>query len=116
MIGQVLRGAKEEDAVVIAGDSNDWRNLLVPGIASDAGFHVARLPEHRGAGPRTYPSRRPLTSLDKILYREPVQVRHVACLVDDRTRRASDHLPLVADLHVPTPAKRAREGTASSKA
>ena len=102
LIAQVLKGARRTDAVVIAGDSNDWRNLLVPGVASQDGFHVARLPEHRSAGPRTYPSRRPLTSLDKILYREPVQVKHVACVLDDRTRRASDHLPLVADLPVPT--------------
>jgi endonuclease/exonuclease/phosphatase family metal-dependent hydrolase len=114
LIAQVLRGARKDDHVVIAGDSNDWRNLLAPGVASDAGFHVARLPEHRGGGPRTYPSRRPLTSLDKILYREPVQVRHVACVVDDRTRRASDHLPLVADLHVPTTAAARREATTSA--
>jgi endonuclease/exonuclease/phosphatase family metal-dependent hydrolase len=115
LLAQVLRGARKEDAVVIAGDSNDWRNLLVPGIASREGFHVARLPDHRAGGPRTYPSRRPLSALDKILYREPVQVKHVACVLDDRTRFASDHLPLVADLHVPSrharrPAERAEAG------
>jgi endonuclease/exonuclease/phosphatase family metal-dependent hydrolase len=103
LLSQVLRGAAKDDPVVVAGDSNDWRNLLVPGIASQYGFHLARLPDHRAGGPATYPSRRPLTALDKILYRDPVQVRHVACVLDERTRSASDHLPLVAELHAPSP-------------
>jgi endonuclease/exonuclease/phosphatase family metal-dependent hydrolase len=103
LLAQVLRGTKKDDPVVIAGDSNDWRNLLVPGIASQHGFHVARLPDQRACGPATFPSRRPLTALDKILYRDPVQVRHVACVLDERTRSASDHLPLVADLHAASP-------------
>ncbi len=101
LLDHLVAEASEADAVVIAGDWNDWGNRLHRQVAAEEGFHIARLPTHGAAGLKTFPSGRPLAALDKILYRPPVTVRHVTRLEDDRARLASDHLPLVADLRVP---------------
>jgi endonuclease/exonuclease/phosphatase family metal-dependent hydrolase len=101
LVDHLLADATKEDAVVIAGDWNDWGNRLHRQVVADRGFHIARLPDHRPAGLRTFPSRNPLAALDKILYRDPLTVHHVLCPLDDKARCASDHLPLVADLHLP---------------
>ena len=95
----VLPDVPPEEPLVMAGDWNDWLNRLFRNVAVHEGFHIARLDGHRPSGAKTYPSRRPLAALDKILYREPLVVKHVACVVD--ARHASDHLPLVAELHLP---------------
>ena len=91
---------------MIAGDWNDWGNRLHPRVAGPHGFHLARLPVHRRAGLKTFPSSRPLMALDKILYRDPVRLHHVACVIENFACEASDHLPLVADFHH-GPARRA---------
>jgi endonuclease/exonuclease/phosphatase family metal-dependent hydrolase len=100
LLDHLLSEATPKDAVVIAGDWNDWGNRLHRQVVAEEGFHIARLPDHREAGLKTFPSRAPVAALDKILYRDPLSVRHVLCPLDARTRCASDHLPLVAELHV----------------
>lgn len=101
LLDHLVAEAADPDAVVIAGDWNDWGNRLHRRVAAEEGFHIARLPTHRAAGLQTFPSSRPIAALDKILYRPPVTVRHVMRVEDERARVASDHLPLVADLRVP---------------
>ena len=100
LLAHLFDDAAPADGLVIAGDWNDWGNRLHRGVAAPHGFHIARLSSHRPAGLKTYPSRRPLAALDKILYREPVRVTHVACDGAGEAREASDHLPLVADLRL----------------
>ncbi len=77
------------DAAILLGDFNDW-----------LGVGVVRA-ELRGLyGPpsarRTFPSRLPLLSLDRIYARAPL----FACRIwtDPEARHASDHLPLIVDL------------------
>lgn len=89
-----------EDPLVVAGDTNDWGNRIGRRLERDECLRIAVLPHHRKAGLRTFPSRRPLAALDKILVRDPVEVVHVEAIHDERTRRASDHIPLVADLRL----------------
>jgi endonuclease/exonuclease/phosphatase family metal-dependent hydrolase len=87
-----LAGAPMHDAVVLLGDLNEWRpapftrSRLVP-----APFAVSsRL--------RSFPSRRPLIDLDRILV-WPRPMRFEARTKRGRiTRVASDHLPVVADI------------------
>ncbi len=97
ILASLFEEAGPGEPVLVAGDSNDWGNRLHARIAAPAGFQLARLDCHRGAGIKTFPSRRPLAALDKILFRPPAELHHVECLRDERTREASDHLPLVAE-------------------
>ena len=112
LVSHIQDEAKDGEAVVIAGDWNDWGNRLLKEVTAPMGFHLARLEGHRPAGLKTFPSRRPLAALDKIFYRDPLRLHHVACVLDAAARKASDHLPLVADLswHA-SPAVRAGSGT-----
>ena len=79
---------------VLLGDLNDW----LPGSPTVRPL-LALCASRRH--PRTFPSRRPLLALDRILTRAlpmpkpPVAHRSATACV------ASDHLPVVADLHLP---------------
>ncbi len=44
---------------------------------------------------------RNMYNADKILYRDPIRCHHVACILDEVTRVASDHLPLMVELTTP---------------
>jgi len=100
LLAHVFEDSRPDQPLVIAGDWNEWTRRLVHGVLRERGFHVAR-GETRPRGVRTWPSRRPLVALDRILYRDPIRCRHVACILDDLTRVASDHLPLMVELDVP---------------
>ena len=55
----------------------------------------------RGHRPRpTFPSRLPVLRLDHVFVSEDVQVRAVNVPWNGRSRRASDHLPLIVDLEL----------------
>jgi len=80
--------------IIIAGDFNDvWgtlgRKLLVP-----AGFRGMVAPI------RTFPSYAPVRALDAIYVRGNVIIRQVQRSRLEVARRASDHLPLIADLEI----------------
>jgi endonuclease/exonuclease/phosphatase family metal-dependent hydrolase len=91
-----------EGPVVIAGDWNEWGSRLVHGVLRDNGFHLARMDGHGRRGPASFPSRRPLVALDRVLYREPARCHHVLCVRDEAAWKASDHLPIVVELETPT--------------
>jgi endonuclease/exonuclease/phosphatase family metal-dependent hydrolase len=86
-------GLHERTPIIVAGDFNDvWgtlgKKLLVP-----AGF--------RGIAPvRTFPSYAPIRALDSIYVRGNVELRQVQRSRLEVARRASDHLPLIADLEI----------------
>jgi endonuclease/exonuclease/phosphatase family metal-dependent hydrolase len=100
LLAHLFRGAAPDQPLVIAGDWNDWSTRLVRHVMNEHGFHVARS-DARPRGEPTWPSRRPVLRLDRILYRDPIRCHHVACVLDDVTRVASDHLPLVVELETP---------------
>jgi len=101
LLSHLFRDPRPDQPLVIAGDWNEWTRRLVRGVLHEHGFHMARS-EARPKGLRTWPSRRPLVALDRILYRDPIRCRHVACILDEVTRVASDHLPLVVELGLPS--------------
>jgi len=79
--------------VVVAGDLNDVWGTLGPKLLEPAGF--------RGVGPiRTFPAYAPMRALDGIYVRGNVEIRKVDTARIELARRASDHLPLVADLRI----------------
>jgi endonuclease/exonuclease/phosphatase family metal-dependent hydrolase len=100
LLAHLFEGALPDQPLVIAGDWNEWASRLVRPVMREWGFHLART-DRRPRGERTWPSRRPLVALDKILYRDPVRCHHVACVLDRVTRVTSDHLPLVVELETP---------------
>jgi endonuclease/exonuclease/phosphatase family metal-dependent hydrolase len=82
---------------MIAGDTNDWRNTLAEGPFAEHGFRHLTTPISRY---RTFPAYLPVGSLDKAFYRGPIQVRRARPIRTKLTRSASDHLPLLIDLHL----------------
>lgn len=90
-----MRRLKDDDAVVIAGDVNDWRGLLPPLMGREGGFHCAR--GGSGRSIRTFPSYAPAGALDRVFFRGPLAMTHIARSRLKVARLASDHLPLIVD-------------------
>jgi endonuclease/exonuclease/phosphatase family metal-dependent hydrolase len=87
-------GLDRRTPVIVAGDFNDvWgtlgRKLLVP-----AGFRGMARPIH------TFPAFAPLRALDSIYVRGDIELVRVFRARASESLRASDHLPLVADLEL----------------
>lgn len=93
----VVRQLPPQARVILAGDSNDWRNLLYHygGLAA-AGFRT-----WGGHGRRqahlTFPSFAPIGALDRYFWRGPLGEPHLHVSRVAATRVASDHLPLLAE-------------------
>jgi endonuclease/exonuclease/phosphatase family metal-dependent hydrolase len=88
--------AEQGDPVVLAGDFNDWRRELDRFIIEELGFDNA----HGKSAPeaaRTWHSRRPVFSLDRI-YTRNLTVTQAHRLDGDPWSHLSDHLPLVAEV------------------
>jgi endonuclease/exonuclease/phosphatase family metal-dependent hydrolase len=83
--------------VLVAGDSNDWRNTLAAGPFAKNGFEHVTAPASRF---RTFPAYFPMGSLDKAFYRGSVFIHSARVVRSALAKRASDHLPLVVDFHL----------------
>ena len=83
--------------VLIAGDSNDWRNTLAKGPFARHGFLQVTAPVSRF---RSFPAYFPMGSLDKAFCRGDIFVRGARVVRSALAKRASDHLPLVVDFHL----------------
>jgi endonuclease/exonuclease/phosphatase family metal-dependent hydrolase len=77
------------DGLVMLGDFNDWHGYVRRALMS-------RLPAWSFL--KTFPARRPLLKLDRIFCRPPGAL--IQCWTDPEARRASDHLPVIADLRL----------------
>jgi endonuclease/exonuclease/phosphatase family metal-dependent hydrolase len=90
----VLREVPTAAPLIIAGDFNDW-GTMVRHAMGDMGMRV-----FDGPTQPTFPSRMPLAQLDQVYVRGMIPVG----LQVPRGRiwwRMSDHLPLVAEFHLP---------------
>ncbi|MES2436010.1 MAG: endonuclease/exonuclease/phosphatase family protein [Pseudomonadota bacterium] len=77
-------------ARLVAGDFNEWSGLShLAGLGPD--FRV--LPS-----PPTFHARKPVAALDRIALTDDFTLRDIWAALTPEARRASDHLPLVADL------------------
>ena len=83
--------------VLIAGDSNDWRNTLAGGPFAEHQFQHVTAPASRF---RSFPAYFPMGSLDKAFFRGALFIRHARVVRSALAKRASDHLPLVIDFHL----------------
>jgi endonuclease/exonuclease/phosphatase family metal-dependent hydrolase len=82
---------------IITGDFNDWRNTLGRHAFHPQRFRQATDPIRQF---RSFPAFLALASLDKAYYRGGVEVRQARVVQSRLARRASDHLPLVLELHL----------------
>jgi len=84
--------------VILGGDLNDLWGTLGPKLLEPAGFRRA------GKLQATFPAALPVRPLDGIFVRGDIVTRRCAPSKLALARRASDHLPLVAQLQVDVPA------------
>lgn len=88
-------GLHGRSPVVVAGDFNDVYGTLGGELLVPAGFRA-----DRGPSQRTFPAWAPLRPLDAIFVRGDLQLRRVHRGQIAVARRASDHLPLIAELEL----------------
>jgi endonuclease/exonuclease/phosphatase family metal-dependent hydrolase len=92
-VEQILRylDAVQDSLVVVLGDFNDW----LPGrtVVDVLDDQLGRLPRRR-----SFPSRWPVVSLDRIWVSPPTALRRIVAHRSAQARRASDHLPVLADI------------------
>ena len=82
---------------LIMGDYNDWMNTLARGRFAPRQFEQVTVPISRF---RTFPAYLAVGALDKAFYRGSIKIQHARIVQNRRARVASDHLPLVVDLHL----------------
>lgn len=80
--------------VIIAGDFNDVWGTLGPGLLMPAGFSGVERP------PRTFPAYAPVRALDSVYVRGSAKLVALHRGATLAAKRASDHLPLIADLEI----------------
>lgn len=90
--------APRHEAVLLAGDFNDWRQRLDRAIVNDLGFTNA-FGGTRGKHLRTWHARKPMLNLDRV-YTRNVEPHCARRLAGDPWDALSDHLPLAVELHV----------------
>jgi phospholipase D1/2 len=88
-------GDEEADATILLGDINEWWLWGRP---------LRWLHRRFGASPapRTFPTRLPLLSLDRVWVHPREALVALAVVDTPAARRASDHLPVVATLRLPS--------------
>ncbi len=89
-----FRGLHQRTPIVLGGDLNDLWGTLGPAYLLPAGFSRA------GPLANTFPAWLPARPLDGLYVRGDLQVRDAGPVRSPITRRASDHLPLVAHLEL----------------
>lgn len=90
-IRAALRDAPPRPAVII-GDFNEWS--VTRGLEALHGFDLT-------APGRSYPARAPFAHLDRIAAGPGMTVARSGVHDTPQSRRASDHLPIWADVHLP---------------
>lgn len=89
---------------VIGGDFNDWRSQVRPLLTKDHSFRSATDLSKNGNGHRlsmrTFPSFSPAGALDRIYYRGGLELSAARRCRLSLSKRASDHLPIIADFHL----------------
>ncbi len=85
---------------ILVGDFNDWNKKVSPVIESELGAKEVFKSLH-GRYPATFPSFRPLLSLDRIFTHKLTPLSAVA-LKDGHWKTLSDHLPLYVEIDLAT--------------
>ncbi len=95
LLGHVLFQENAKLPTLFVGDTNDWRDRLASKVFPEHQVKQATNPPRRF---RSFPAYLPMVSVDKLFYRGPVMIENIDLMRTKISRRASDHLPLVADV------------------
>jgi endonuclease/exonuclease/phosphatase family metal-dependent hydrolase len=92
---EILASDESDGLTVLLGDINEWFTRGRP---------LRWLHRHfgQGHGGRTFPSRFPLLRLDRIWVRPSEALQTFRVHATPLTRRASDHLPVTAEIQIPS--------------
>ncbi|MEE4154707.1 MAG: endonuclease/exonuclease/phosphatase family protein [Erythrobacter sp.] len=93
-IAELAQAAQQQRPALLAGDLNEWR--AHGGCLKEFARHFALL----DCG-RSFPSRRPIGRLDRILYGSPLEPLQCGIHHSALASRASDHLPVWAEFRLP---------------
>jgi endonuclease/exonuclease/phosphatase family metal-dependent hydrolase len=99
LVADTPRLATGREAIVYAGDMNDWRHRLFSDVLAPAGYRPAA-GDRDDPGHSTYPSALPIVALDKVFVHGAVKAARATPSRLALARVASDHLPVVAELEV----------------
>lgn len=98
LIDHVTRYAGQEEHVIIAGDFNDWKKNATAALEKNLQVQEVFV-KHQGHHVRTYPSRLPLLTLDRI-YIRGFEISEAQVLHRPPWTELSDHAALLADLRL----------------
>jgi endonuclease/exonuclease/phosphatase family metal-dependent hydrolase len=94
-VQSLLEHPRLQGPVILLGDLNAWRQCR----ATQALNRALPAEHHNLAWPLTFPASRPLLALDRV-YARDAKVLGVKAHVTEDARRASDHLPLIAQIEL----------------
>jgi endonuclease/exonuclease/phosphatase family metal-dependent hydrolase len=97
VLGEMLTDLPAQAPVVVAGDFNDWRQRA-GAVLGKLGMHEA-FQQSRGKVARSFPALFPALRLDRI-YARNVVTSAPQVLARRPWSRLSDHLPLLAEVHL----------------
>jgi len=99
LLCQMVRGEVPDDApLIVAGDFNDWRRRAHEVLEREVGLREVFVSAY-GEAAKTFPSRFPILSLDRIYVRNASV--HLPVVLPRRPwSHLSDHAPLAAEIHL----------------
>lgn len=95
LLCELLDAVPGEEAVIVAGDFNDWR-LKAGDVLTGCGLHEAFV-HSQGRPAKTFPAHWPLLRLDRIYVRNAT-VQDPRALYRKPWSHLSDHVPLIAEI------------------
>jgi len=98
LIERIKETVPADAPVIVAGDFNDWRNRIGHRLHDALGLHEV-FRAHHGRSARSFPSRLPLFSLDRI-YVRGFAISHAEVHHGHVWSRISDHAMLTAQLKI----------------
>lgn len=104
ILGRLEAEVGSDDALLVAGDFNDWSVKASKVLAQRFDLKEA-FQEMYGAHPRTYPSRFPLLRLDRIYFRG-ITLHNAKVCVGLPWERLSDHAAIYGEFSVKEPLNR----------
>jgi endonuclease/exonuclease/phosphatase family metal-dependent hydrolase len=99
IIARGLSHTQPNDSLILAGDFNDWQRRLSPQLFNKLNLRESFKLQSQGYA-KTFPSFKPLLSLDRIYFRN-LSLRSAQRIVDGDTPKLSDHIPLFLEFEVP---------------
>ncbi|MGQ4879288.1 endonuclease/exonuclease/phosphatase family protein [Billgrantia sp. LNSP4103-1] len=95
LLCELLDSVPEGEAVIVAGDFNDWR-LKANDVLANCGLHEA-FAQSQGRPAKTFPAHWPMLRLDRIYVRNAT-IREPRALSRKPWSHLSDHVPLIAEI------------------